>query len=35
MTTILPFLAGAVAGAALNQRETRKLGDRILADLRR
>jgi hypothetical protein len=34
VTTIMPFLAGAVAGAALNQRETKKLGDRILADLR-
>jgi hypothetical protein len=35
VATVVPFLAGAVAGAALNQRETRKLGDRILADLRR
>jgi hypothetical protein len=34
VTTVVPFLAGAVAGAALNQRETKKLGDRILADLR-
>jgi hypothetical protein len=32
-TTVLP-LAGAVAGAVLNQRETHKLGRRILADLR-
>jgi hypothetical protein len=35
VTTMMPFLAGAVAGAALNQRETRKLGDKMLADLRR
>jgi hypothetical protein len=35
LTTVVPFLAGAVAGAALNQRETRKLGDRVVADLRR
>lgn len=34
-TTVVPFLAGAVAGAALNQRETRRLGQRIAADLRR
>jgi hypothetical protein len=34
VTTMMPFLAGAVAGAALNQRETKKLGDRVLADLR-
>ena len=34
VTTVMPFLAGAVAGAALNQRETKKLGDRVLADLR-
>ena len=35
MTTVVPFLAGAVAGAALNQRETRRLGERIVKDLRR
>jgi hypothetical protein len=35
LTTVVPFLAGAVAGAALNQRETRKLGDQIAHDLRR
>ncbi|MBV9291402.1 MAG: hypothetical protein JO222_03045 [Frankiales bacterium] len=35
LTTVVPFLAGAVAGAALNQRETRRLGERIAADLRR
>ena len=35
LTTVIPFLAGAVAGAALNQRETRKLGDQIAHDLRR
>jgi hypothetical protein len=35
VTTVVPFLAGAVAGAALNQRETRKLGERILTDLRK
>jgi hypothetical protein len=35
VTTVMPFLAGAVAGAALNQRETKKLGEKIVADLRR
>jgi hypothetical protein len=35
LTTVVPFLAGAVAGAALNQRETRRLGDRVAGDLRR
>src|SRR5207248_1460221 len=34
MTTVVPFLAGAVAGAALNRRETRNLGERIRQDLR-
>jgi hypothetical protein len=34
VTTVMPFLAGAVAGAALNQRETKKLGERVLGDLR-
>jgi hypothetical protein len=33
-TTVVPFLAGAIAGASLNRRETLKLGDRILRDLR-
>jgi hypothetical protein len=33
--SVVPFLAGAVAGAALNRRETVKLGDRVLVDLRR
>lgn len=35
VTTVMPFLAGAVAGAALNQRETKRLGERIIEDLRR
>lgn len=35
MATVVPFLAGAVAGASLNQRETRRLGERIVSDLRR
>src|SRR6478672_5894073 len=30
VTTVVPFLAGAVAGAALNQRETKRLGERIV-----
>ena len=34
VTTVMPFLAGAVAGAALNQRETKRLGERIIEDLR-
>ena len=32
--TVVPFLAGAIAGASLNRRETLKLGDRIMRDLR-
>jgi len=32
--TVVPFLAGAIAGASLNRRETLKLGERILRDLR-
>jgi hypothetical protein len=32
-TTMLPFMAGAVAGASLNSRETKKLGERIARDL--
>jgi hypothetical protein len=31
--TVMPFMTGAVAGASLNARETRKLGERIAADL--
>lgn len=31
--TVLPFMAGAAAGASLNARETRKLGERIAKDL--
>jgi len=34
-TSVVPFLAGAVAGAALNRRETLRLGGRIADDLRR
>ena len=33
-TSVVPFLAGAVAGASLNRRETTKLGQRIERDLR-
>lgn len=32
-TTVMPFMAGAVAGASLNSRETKKLGERIARDL--
>jgi hypothetical protein len=32
--SVIPFLAGAVAGASLNRRETVKLGERIRVDLR-
>lgn len=35
LSTLAPFLAGAVAGAELNRRETRSLGDALRADLRR
>ena len=35
VTTFGPFLTGAVAGAELNRRETRRLGEEMLADLRR
>ena len=35
VTTLAPFLAGAVAGAELNRRETRSLGDKLRADLRK
>lgn len=34
-TSVVPFLAGAVAGAALNRRETLRLGERVQEDLRR
>lgn len=34
-STLAPFLAGAVAGAELNRRDTRSLGENLLADLRR
>ncbi len=34
-TSVIPFLAGAVAGAALNRRETLRLGEKVLADLHR
>ena len=33
-TSVMPFLAGAVAGASLNRRETHKLGERILGDVK-
>jgi hypothetical protein len=32
VATVLPFMAGAVAGASLNSRETRKLGVKIAKD---
>ena len=35
LSTLAPFLAGAVAGAELNRRETRSLGDALRTDLRR
>ena len=35
VSTLAPFLAGAVAGAELNRRETRKLGDALRTDLGR
>jgi hypothetical protein len=35
VSTMAPFLAGAVAGAELNRRETRSLGDKLRADLRK
>jgi hypothetical protein len=34
LSTMAPFLAGALAGAELNRRETRKLGDALGRDLR-
>jgi hypothetical protein len=33
--TVVPFLAGAVAGAALNRRETLRLGSRMIDELSR
>ncbi|MFL6240087.1 MAG: hypothetical protein ACJ735_11415 [Actinomycetes bacterium] len=33
--TMAPLLAGAAAGAALNMRETHKLGEKLVKDLRR
>ena len=35
VTTLAPFLAGAVAGAELNRRETRTLGEKLRSDLRK
>lgn len=35
LSTLAPFLAGAVAGAELNRRETVKLGEHVVADLRK
>jgi hypothetical protein len=35
VTTMAPFFAGAVAGAELNRRQTRSLGDKLRADLRK
>jgi hypothetical protein len=32
-STVLPFFTGAAAGAALNSRETRRLAERVRADL--
>jgi hypothetical protein len=34
MSKLAPFLAGAVAGAAVNRRATRTLGDKVTAELR-
>jgi hypothetical protein len=34
MTTLAPFLAGAVAGGVVNRRVTRSLGEKVSADLR-
>jgi hypothetical protein len=34
VSSLAPFLAGAVAGAELNRRETRSLGDALTRDLR-
>ncbi|MGI8534987.1 MAG: hypothetical protein ACR2K2_00545 [Mycobacteriales bacterium] len=35
LSTMAPFLAGAVAGAELNRRETRSLGESLIGELRR
>lgn len=35
LSTFAPLLAGAVAGAELNRRETRRLGDALIRDLHR
>jgi hypothetical protein len=35
VATVMPFMAGAVAGASLNSRETRKLGEALTKSLRR
>jgi hypothetical protein len=35
VTTMAPFLAGALAGAELNRRETRSLGEKLRGDLRK
>jgi hypothetical protein len=35
LTALVPFLAGAVAGAELNRRETRGLGEALLKELSR
>ncbi|GAC1441016.1 MAG: hypothetical protein NVSMB55_07730 [Mycobacteriales bacterium] len=35
VTTLAPFLAGALAGAELNRRETRTLGEKVLRDVRK
>ncbi len=35
LSTFAPFLAGAVAGAELNRRETKSLGEALVRDLHR
>ncbi|WP_307069733.1 hypothetical protein [Streptomyces sp. B3I8] len=35
LPNLIPFLVGAAVGAMLNRRETRRLGERVRADLRR
>jgi hypothetical protein len=35
LSTMGPFMSGAVAGSVINHRETRKLGEQIRGDLRR
>lgn len=35
VSTLAPFMAGALAGAELNRRDTRRLGEDLLAQLRR